>query len=71
MKKILLPHEVCSELGIHRLTLNQWCDKGILHPRKKEPLGWRIFYQDEILDLKSRLIEGSKREAGKSILIEA
>lgn len=53
--KYLLPRDVMKELGISRDTLYRWCDTGVLHPKKLEPIGWRVFDSSEIEKLRQRI----------------
>lgn len=65
----LLPSQVCRELGICRLTLRHWESRGIITPKKLEPLGWRVFDRIEVEALKRRMCK--KRKIGESLLATA
>ena len=56
----LLPSQACKELGICRRTLLKFESRGVLRPKKLEPLGWRVYRRSDVEALKSRLTKDRK-----------
>lgn len=63
MEREIRSSYVMEELGITHKTLEDWERKGILRSERND-LGWRIYKEGEVQDLKKRL-EGNRDGAGR------